>query len=334
MIKVSICIPAYRQVEYLRLTLESINAQKFKDYEVVVTDDSPDDSVEKLVTEFPLDGRLTYWRNPVPLGSPENWNECIRRARGELIKIIHHDDHFTDADSLGRFVALLDAHPEADFGFSATRVVDVSGGLTRTHCPTEKQLATLRERPHSLFEGNCMGAPSATIYRRKVQFEYDCGMKWLVDLDFYIRVLAINPRIAFTPQPLITTPTNAAHQVTESCRDNATVELFEYSRLFSKLDPAWREDPQVIGTWVRLFLKYRIRKLADFGRFGVAAPPETEYFETLLRHMRKFSLKKLFYRSLYPLVVFYRLYPHAPPYIRGPIRWVRNRVISLRERLR
>jgi len=324
MIKVSICIPAYRQVEYLRLTLESIRAQNFKDYEVVVTDDSPDDSVEKLVAEFPLDGRLSYWRNPVPLGSPENWNACIRRARGELIKILHHDDHFTDAESLGRFVVLLDAHPEADFGFSATNIIDVSGKFSRTHCPTDKQLANLLDRPHSLFEGNCVGAPSATIYRRKVPLEYDGGMKWLVDLDFYIRVLSINPHFAFTSQALITTPTNAEHQVTESCRDNVTVELFEYSRLFSKLDPTWRDDPQVIGTWVRLFLKYRIRQLADFRRFGVATPPETEYFDTLLRQMRKFPLRKLFYRC----------YPHVPPYIRGPIRWARNLAISLRERSR
>jgi len=334
MMKVSICIPAYRQVEYLRLTLESINTQNFKDYEVVVTDDSPDNSVEKLVAEFPFDGRLIYWRNPTPLGSPENWNECIRRARGELIKILHHDDHFTDADSLGRFVALLDAHPEADFGFSATRIVDVAGGVARIHCPTEMQLASLRERPHSLFEGNCVGAPSATIYRRRMPLEYDGGMKWLVDLDFYIRALSINSRFAFTSLPLITTPTNAIHQVTESCRDNPAVELYEYTRLFSKLDSAWRDDPQVIGTWVRLFLKYRIRKFADFGRFGVAAPLETEYFETLFRHMRKFSLKKLVYKLLYPLVLFYRWYPHAPPYIRGPIRWARNRVIGVRERFR
>jgi glycosyltransferase involved in cell wall biosynthesis len=107
MTKVSICIPAYKQVQFLRVTLESILSQRFTDYEVNITDDSPDDSVEQLVKEFLLDGRIRYSHNPKQLGSPENWNECIRSARGELIKIMHHDDHFTDADSLGRFVDML-----------------------------------------------------------------------------------------------------------------------------------------------------------------------------------------------------------------------------------
>lgn len=333
MIKVSICIPAYRQIDFLRMTLESIRIQTFTDYEVVITDDSPDDSVEQLVAEFPLNGRLSYRRNPTALGSPENWNECIRHARGELIKIMHHDDHFVDEDSLGHFVELLDTHPEADFAFSATRIEDVATAFIRVHCPTEKQLADLQVHPHSLFGGNCVGAPSATIYRRTVQLEYDQEMKWLVDIDFYIRLLSINSQFAFLPQPLINTPTNAAHQVTESCRDNASIELFEYLRLFSKLNHALQNERIITETWVRLFLKYRIRKLADFARYGITSPPDIEYFETLFRHMRRFTLQKLFYKLLYPGTLFYRLYPHAPSCIRVPIRWALNRLLNLRSRL-
>jgi cellulose synthase/poly-beta-1,6-N-acetylglucosamine synthase-like glycosyltransferase len=38
-IKVSICIPTYQQVEYLKKTLDSIQFQDFHDYEIIVTDD-------------------------------------------------------------------------------------------------------------------------------------------------------------------------------------------------------------------------------------------------------------------------------------------------------
>lgn len=319
MTKVSICIPAYKQVQFLRVTLESIQNQRFTDYEVNITDDSSDDSVEQLVKKFPLDGRMRYCRNPKQLGSPENWNECIRSARGELIKIMHHDDHFTDADSLGRFVEMLDAHPEADFAFSATCVVDDATKLTRIHSPTEKQLATLGDRPQMLFVGNCIGAPSATIYRRSMQLEYDREMKWLVDIDFYIRALELNPRFVFTSKPLITTPTNAPHQVTELCRDNAVVELFEYYRLFSKLAPVLRDDPDVKAKWIRLFIKYRIRRPADFARYGLGQPHDAEYFKSLLREAIKLRLLK----------IFYWLYPHLPSFMRAQIHWVRNRWSSL-----
>ena len=319
MTKVSICIPAYKQVQFLRVTLESIRSQQFTDYEVNITDDSLDDSVEQLVKEFPLDGRMRYCRNPKQLGSPENWNECIRSARGELIKIMHHDDHFTDADSLGSFVDMLDAHPEADFAFSATCVEDYATKLTRIHRPTEKQLATLGDRPQMLFAGNCIGAPSVTIYRRSMKIEYDREMKWLVDIDFYIRALELNSRFIYMSKPLIATPTNVPHQVTELCRDNADIELFEYYRLFSKLTPLQRDDKYVKVKWMHLFIKYGIHRSSDLRRYDVGQPHDAEYFRLLLKKIIKLRL----------LTLFYRLYPHLPSFIRAPIRWMRNRWSSL-----
>lgn len=331
MIKVSICIPAYRQVEFLRRTLESIRGQDFHDYEVIVTDDSPDDAVERLVQEFSLNGRLRYIRNPSPLGSPENWNECIRLARGELVKIMHHDDFFANAAALGKFVALMDEHPAAMFGFSATLVEDVNTGQLRVHAPTDRQLQLLRLKPHVLFAGNCIGSPSATVYRRSLGLQYDRAMKWLVDLDFYISVLREWPCFAYSPEPLISTPTNASHQVTEVCRDNAGIELFEYCRLFSKLDDSAREDLLVKETWLRILGKYRIMKLGDFRRHGVAMPVESEYFRRLLarpsfRFVVRWSIADIRQEALR---CFYRYYPCLPPYVRRPLKWVRNCVLRL-----
>ncbi len=51
-VKVSICIPAYKQVSFLRKCLESVLMQDFTDYELIITDDSPDDSVKQLVNEL------------------------------------------------------------------------------------------------------------------------------------------------------------------------------------------------------------------------------------------------------------------------------------------
>lgn len=326
--KVSICIPAYKQIDFLRLTLESIHRQDFADYELVVTDDSPDDSVENLVREFDFGGKLRYYRNPVPLGSPENWNECIRKSSGELVKIMHHDDHFTGNDSLGQFVALLDGNPQCDFGFSAAQVLDQRTGQTRVHCPAQSDLDALRVRPHMLFAGNIVGAPSATIYRRKVGLEYDRQMKWLVDIDFYIRVLWTNPNFAFSPLPLIATPTNATHQVTEICRDNAKIELFEYSRLFSKLDSGARADRQVVKAWLKLFAKYWIWKISHFERWDVELPQDKEHFEQLFA--RQHGILGLLHQVA--LGLLYRLYALLPSSIRTPLRWVKNRILSLGHR--
>jgi len=52
--EISICIPAYKNVGFLERLLHSISIQSFADYEVVITDDSPDDSVKNLYRIIPF----------------------------------------------------------------------------------------------------------------------------------------------------------------------------------------------------------------------------------------------------------------------------------------
>lgn len=321
--KVSICIPAYKQVDYLRATLQSIAQQDFDDYELIVSDDSPDDSVRDLLGTFGFGGRLRYVRNSPALGSPENWNAAIRLARGEYVKIQHHDDQFIRPDALRRFVEMLDAHPEADFAFAASRVDHVDSGLQRIHRATEEQLAALRSDPATLFLGNWIGAPSATICRGGVSLEYDRRMKWLVDIDYYYRVLMHNGRFACTSEALIGTPTNATHQVTETCRDDALVEIGEAMLLFDKFTKVQRELPEVKRGWHQLFRRFHIRKLADFARCGLPLPEDIAYFEELLRRRERpwmRVVRQLSDPKLLALKVFYRVYPRVPAFIRKPLK--------------
>ena len=89
MVKVSICVPAYKNPVGVERLLESVKVQSFTDYEVVVTDDSPDGSVEEVVRRAEVPG-MVYVRNAVRKGATGNWNEAVRHASGEYIKIMHH----------------------------------------------------------------------------------------------------------------------------------------------------------------------------------------------------------------------------------------------------
>lgn len=276
--KVSICIPAYRQIEYLRVTLGSVAAQTFTDYELVVTDDSPDDAVARLLAEFDWQGRLRYQRNESALGSPRNWNAAIEMSRGEYVKILHHDDAFASPDALARFVDLLDARPDAGFGFSASRVEDVLSGGFRINRASPEQLVRLRELPECLFWGNFIGAPSATIIRRAAWQPYALGMKWLVDVEHYMRLLSAGAGFAYCDEPLIVTPTNVDHQVTELCRTNGVVELGEYYRLFAQYRDALMGHDEARAVWKGLYLRYFLSAPEDFARFGLTTPEPREYF--------------------------------------------------------
>jgi glycosyltransferase involved in cell wall biosynthesis len=152
MVKVSICIPAYNQVEYLKRTIDSVLNQSYSDYEIIITDDSPSDIVFDLVQQYQSEARLQYFKNRVSLGSPENWNESIRKSSGEYIKIMHHDDYFSNENSLSEFVKMLDDNPDSNFAFSATVVVNKT--KKRIHCPANNQIENLYKDPNILFFGN------------------------------------------------------------------------------------------------------------------------------------------------------------------------------------
>ena len=85
-------IPAYNRPQLLAETLASIAAQTTAiDYEVIVCDDGARSETAGTVARFPS-SRFFYHRNTPSLGPVGNWNECLRRARGRWVMILHEDD--------------------------------------------------------------------------------------------------------------------------------------------------------------------------------------------------------------------------------------------------
>ena len=83
--KISICVPAYKNPSGIARLLASVKAQTFSDYEVILTDDTPDDSVREAAMAAGL-SNLRYEKNQTRLGATGNWNAAVRLARGEWIK--------------------------------------------------------------------------------------------------------------------------------------------------------------------------------------------------------------------------------------------------------
>jgi glycosyltransferase involved in cell wall biosynthesis len=270
--------------------------------------------VQQLVASFGFDDRLRYYHNPVALGSPENWNAAVRYAQGAYIKILHHDDRLACPGSLSAFVGLLDEHPEADFAFGSSMIENVANGKRRIHRPTQAQIKELLLNPEELFFGNIIGAPSATIYRNGLGIKYDSRMKWLVDIDFYFRMLLQNKNFAFSPEVLIMTPTNAVHQVTEICKNNALVEINEYMLLYQKMGLNLQSDPDTRYVWFRLFEKYRIFSQKDLDDLGVKACEDQDVLARFFDAYRREWVPRL------P----YRVYAQLPEYLKSVIRCTRQ----------
>lgn len=243
--KVSICIPAYNNADEVRRLLESVACQKYKDYEINISDDSTNDEIERLVRAYP---DVCYIHNNKPLGHIFNWNAAIRMAKGAYIKIMFSDDWFTDDDSLGRFAAMLDDNPKAVLAFSGSRQVMLDGrdadGMRHVaqgnhrdaydRWASEEYVDRLKKDYRTLFTGNQIGAPSAVIYRRgDSPALFDEKSNWASDVFLYFELLQKNRQFAYTEQPLVSIGVHA-HQYTESFSEKDMRIYNDYRYMYTK----------------------------------------------------------------------------------------------------
>jgi glycosyltransferase involved in cell wall biosynthesis len=90
---VSVCIPTYNGAGYLPRCIESVLAQTFGDFEVVIVDDcSTDDTFVVAKRYAAMDARIRVAKNDRNLGLVDNWNKCVAAATGEWIKFVFQDD--------------------------------------------------------------------------------------------------------------------------------------------------------------------------------------------------------------------------------------------------
>ncbi|MEZ5173277.1 MAG: glycosyltransferase family 2 protein [Bacteroidia bacterium] len=228
--EISICIPAYKQAEKLQKLLESIQVQTFQPKEIIISDDSDDNSVEELLKKFELP--IKYFRNSPALGSPGNWNFAVTQAGCEWVKLMHHDDYFTHDRALQMFVNELEINPGGDYYFCGTTIQQAGDGSSHVYKVDTRLINKLDKIPAFLLHKNLIGAPSTGFFRREIKINYNRKLIWLVDIEFYLRLLH-NYKVRYLPDPAITTVMFEG-QLTTRLKDNKEVELSEFIYCYLK----------------------------------------------------------------------------------------------------
>ena len=236
-LRVSVCIPAYRQPAFTARAVESVFSQTLQDFEIIITDDSDNDEVYQALAPWHGDSRLVYRLNESKLGSPENWNSAMTLARSGLIKFLHHDDWFAKADALERFVSVMEKNPRIDFAFSAAKACEDDGRVIFIHRPQQSQIALLREQPWALQFANFIGAPSATIFRTSSSLKFNITLRWVVDIDAYLRILGERPQFEYLSEELVCITSNGVHQVTRSVALDTVTRVGEHLFLYAHNPP-------------------------------------------------------------------------------------------------
>ncbi len=127
---VSVIMSAFNAEAYLREAVDSILAQTFGDFELIVVDDASTDRTLEIVAEY-SDPRIRVIRNPSNLGVGGARNRGLRLARGKYIAM-HDADDTSVPDRLAQQVTYLDAHPEVGLIGSTQLHVNTSQTLAET----------------------------------------------------------------------------------------------------------------------------------------------------------------------------------------------------------
>lgn len=112
--KFSITIPAYK-AKYLKECIDSIIAQTYKDFELIIVNDASPEGLDSIVKQY-TDARIRYYVNEKNCGAinvVDNWNKCLEYAKGEFIICMGDDDKLMP-NCLEEYVKLIDKYPELD----------------------------------------------------------------------------------------------------------------------------------------------------------------------------------------------------------------------------
>ena len=196
--RVSVLMSVHNGMPWLGEAVESVLAQTWRDFELVIVDDGSTDGTADFLARL-TDPRV-HLLTQARAGLTASLNRAVRESTGRLVGRMDADD-MARPERLARQVEFLNAHPEVGLLGSGCREVTVSGAVVRTLRPPLDD-AALRAR---LIRVNPF-IHSSVVIRRDVLDRvglYDERLAVAQDYDLWLRVARVT-RMANLPDPLVT----------------------------------------------------------------------------------------------------------------------------------
>src|SRR5262245_49209277 len=201
--RVSVCIPTYNTARYLPKSIESVLAQEFADFELVICDNASSDDTPGICRGYD-DPRIHYVRFDEFVGQSANWNRCLELARGEYVVLLHADDALQPA-FLKRAVSMLEHNPPVGFVHCSVQHINESGAPLHLQKLWDEDRIDAGEVlfKRLLLEG-CVVNPAGVLVRSsayKSAGEFAEEIVWGVDWHMWMRI-ALNSRVGYLTEPL------------------------------------------------------------------------------------------------------------------------------------
>jgi len=167
----SVCIPTYHGLDLIDETLSTILAQDYRDFEVIICNDSPDDHAAMAVKIAAYnDPRLRIFTNEKNLGYPLNLRKCVELAKHDILFLMGQDDLLLGNNLFSRIMDILNNNPRVGcitrpyYWFHDDPRVPIR--VVPRH---ESSIINIRNNPaglHAILE--TVGQLSALVYRKSL----------------------------------------------------------------------------------------------------------------------------------------------------------------------
>jgi len=185
--KLSIIMGTWNRAHLIERAIQSVQAQNFKDWELIIADDGSTDDTRKIVVEWQKkEPRIIFVHNSVNQGISKNYNTGLRIARGEYVAMIDDDDPWLTPEKLTTQINFLDKHTDYVGCGGGVVVVNTQGKELYRYLKPETDKAI---RSKMLFS-NPM-ANSTTLFRRAAGEAvgwYDESTRYSGDRDFWLKM--------------------------------------------------------------------------------------------------------------------------------------------------
>lgn len=187
--RVTVVIASYNYEKYIGEAIESVLAQTYDNWELVIVDDASPDSSADIIRQYQQQypDRIRFTALDENRGVGYVANLCYDMARGEFIAHLGSDDRMLP-ERLAKQVAYFDAHPETGVVCSDVHVIDGEGQRVNTLTLFSRPITDLRKQ---LLEGNFINSPSAML--KKEVFEtvgkLNPALLYVQDYEHWLRVL-------------------------------------------------------------------------------------------------------------------------------------------------
>jgi glycosyltransferase involved in cell wall biosynthesis len=157
---VSIGLPVFNGEKYLEETLDSMLAQTYSDFELIVSDNASTDRTPEICKAYAArDPRIRYHRNEKNLGASPNFNRVFELSSGEYFKWAAYDDLIAP-DFLLQCVVALDQNPAVVLCYPRAKLIDEHGTFLANYDPKPDASSLLK--PQERFR-NLILAPQMAL---------------------------------------------------------------------------------------------------------------------------------------------------------------------------